>query len=78
MTMPSWLPLLLILAACPLMMIFMMRGMSSGHGAGPESPDAIRPMDGTDTRDPRDARLAELEREVAQLRAEAQAKQAPR
>ena len=71
--MPSWLPLLLILA-CPLMMIFMMRGMSGAHDNRPAS----TPSDGS-TVDPakgsaaetnsRDARLAELEQEVARLRA---------
>ena len=33
MNMPSWLPLLVVLA-CPLMMIFMMRGMRRHRAAG--------------------------------------------
>ena len=66
---------LLLLIICPLAMFFMMRGMGgmggprggnddmSGHH-GPPYPEHIdAPVD------PRDARLAELEREVADLRA---------
>jgi hypothetical protein len=62
--------LLLILLACPLMMVFMMRGMHggrdghAGHGVG-EQPD-----DTSDRWDARDDRLAELEHEVGELRAE--------
>jgi hypothetical protein len=62
--MQTYLPLLILLA-CPLMMIFMMRGMTSGHDSGPRSDhpaNAGKP-------DARDERLAELEREVAELRA---------
>ena len=51
----------LILLACPLMMMFMMRGMHGGqpteHGSAPDG----RVLD--------KARLEELEREVAELRA---------
>lgn len=62
--MENWLPLLILLA-CPLMMVFMMRGMSHGHGGG-HSPDHQKnPAED----DERDVRLAELEREVATLRA---------
>ncbi len=73
MTVPSLLPLLLILA-CPLMMIFMMRGMSGGHDRRPASTPGDRstvdPAKASVAKtDPRDARLAELEREVARLRA---------
>lgn len=57
----SALPLLIILA-CPLMMIFMMRGM---HGGNDDQPDQRNhsPFDSAS-----DARIAELEREVAALR----------
>lgn len=60
----------LFLLFCPLMMLFMMRGMN--HGAGEHS---AMPMaqDGTDVAnrwDERDDRLAELEREVTELREE--------
>ena len=61
----------LILLVCPLMMIFMMKGMSGMHGghgrneAEDHQPERITaPGEG----DRRDARLDELEREVAQLR----------
>ena len=64
----------LILLACPLMMIFMMRGMSGmhgGHGRGGEDAKPER-IAAPSERDPRDLRLDELEREVAQLRASRQ------
>ena len=62
---------LLIVLACPLMMIFMMRGMHGGghhtmHGGAQERPTIV------DT-DAQDARIAELEREIARLRAEGSA-----
>ncbi len=66
--MQNWL-LLLILAVCPLMMYFMMRGMHSGRSdqTGDEiAPNHLAQGEGSDARD---ARLAELEREVADLRA---------
>ncbi len=57
----SALPFLLILA-CPVMMIFMMKGMGRGKGSGHD-------MTGPGPVDPaHDARIAELEREVAELR----------
>ena len=62
--MSTYLPLLFLLA-CPVMMIFMMRGMNGGHD---ESSGAKRNTTATDP-DPRDKRLADLEREVAGLRA---------
>ena len=60
----SQLFLLLILLACPLMMMFMMRGMHGGHAdhGGDRAPTVV------DTT-ARDARIADLEREVASLRA---------
>ena len=64
----SALPLLIILA-CPLMMIFMMRGMHGGRGGDENAPtqkhDAGKrsPFDQS-----ADQRIAELEREVAALR----------
>jgi hypothetical protein len=66
---------LLLLLICPLVMFFMMRGMGGMGGRrganddmaahhGPTYPDRFDAQ-----ADPRDARLAELEREVAALRA---------
>ncbi len=55
--------LLMIVLACPLMMIFMMRGMGGGaktdqdHAKGQVQPDAGAEL-----------RIAQLEREVAELR----------
>ena len=66
--MRNLLPLLIILA-CPLMMIFMMRGMHGGHGDDQQNtPDhqARSPYDPTS-----EDRIAELEREVAVLREQA-------
>lgn len=62
--MENWLPLLILLA-CPLMMVFMMRGMSHGRGGGHSQDHQMNPA----ADDERDVRLAELEREVATLRA---------
>jgi len=44
---------------CPLMMIFMMRGMHGGHGSSAEHHDK-----------PADERIAELERDLRELRDE--------
>ena len=68
--MGNYLPLLLILA-CPLMMVFMMRGMHGGHGMGVEDKDP-----GHDPQAPRvdvsaDERILDLERQVAELRSAA-------
>ena len=77
--MTAYLPWLILLA-CPVMMMFMMRGMgggrSMGHGmrrdgrddlprdrAAGTPPEAMRPSGDEQ------ARIAQLEREVAQLRA---------
>ena len=63
--------LLLLLLACPLMMIFMMRGMHGGRDRSDTGHDAqadhheVHSPDGQ----PPDARVAQLEREVASLRA---------
>ena len=54
---------LLILLVCPLSMMFMMRGMHGGHG-GHDEHEGHAVIDTT----ARDARMAELEREVAALR----------
>lgn len=54
-------PFLLILA-CPLMMIFMMKGSGRGKGGG----HGLTGLGRVDTT--HDARIAELEREVADLR----------
>lgn len=62
--MENWLPVLILLA-CPLMMLFMMRGMSHGHGGGHSPDHETTPAEDHE----RDRRLVELEREVAVLRA---------
>lgn len=64
----NWLPLLFLLA-CPVMMLFMMRGMSGTHGAHDNDHNHQTRGTSADT-DAREARLVELEREVAGLRAE--------
>jgi hypothetical protein len=66
--MGNYLPLLIILA-CPLMMVFMMRGMHGGHDMGAEDKDPRH--DGQAPRvDPSaDRRILDLERQVAELRA---------
>ena len=53
---------LLLILACPLMMVFMMRGM---HGGGHDAEHTPTVVDTT----ARDVRITELEREVATLRA---------
>jgi hypothetical protein len=70
----SWLPLVLLLA-CPLMMLFMMRGMGGMHG-GRDNPTSYAGEDMHETGAPtseipdhRAERLAALELEVAELRA---------
>ncbi len=67
----------LIALACPLMMIFMMKGMmggmhGGGHGIGGHDVRQPERLTVPGGRDPRDERLDELEREVAQLRASRQ------
>jgi hypothetical protein len=54
---------LFFLLACPLMMVVMMRGMHSGHDMGAKDKDADLPAD---------QRIIDLERQVAELRAERQ------
>jgi hypothetical protein len=57
----------LFLLACPVMMIFMMRGMrGGGHATGETSHDTRPRQDEPGTPE---ERIAALEREVAQLRA---------
>ena len=51
-------PIALVVLICPLMMIFMMRGMHGGHG------DSAGRHDGSDER------IAELEQQVRELRDE--------
>lgn len=67
--MRSLLPFLFVMA-CPIMMIFMMRGMHGGHGTSKLGPDVRRTHSEAGTPDGQasDARIAELEREVAQIR----------
>jgi hypothetical protein len=52
-------PVILLVLVCPLMMIFMMRGMHGGHGQPSGRHDAQA-----------DDRIAELEDQVRQLREE--------
>lgn len=63
--MAQYLPLAFLLA-CPLMMVFMMRGMQGGHDTPSQVPpgDAVDPaaVDGATS-----ARVADLERQVAEL-----------
>jgi Protein of unknown function (DUF2933). len=69
--MRSLLPLILLLA-CPVMMIFMMRGMpSGGHGTSDTGHDTHMISDGLGAPDGQasEEQIAQLEREVAQLRA---------
>jgi len=55
----------LLIAICPLMMFFMMRGMySSGRRDDTQMQKPALPMLGSSTQD---ARIADLEREVARL-----------
>jgi len=59
----GFMPILLFVLVCPLMMIFMMRGMHGGHGqpSGREDPRE-NPSAGE--------RIAELEQQVRELRDE--------
>jgi len=63
------LPLLLL--ACPLMMVFMMRGMHGGHDKAAPGQDRQAGHHGSDSSGGQAsvARIAQLEREVASLRA---------
>ena len=58
-------PIALVVLMCPLMMIFMMRGMHGGHG------DSARQH-----KDSPDERIAELEQQVSELRGEQDRKRA--
>lgn len=60
----------LFLLICPLMMVFMMRGMNRGAGGHRGMGSAADTMNPAHRWDARDERLAELEREVSDLRAE--------
>ena len=69
--MRSLLPFILLLA-CPVMMIFMMRGMHGGRQQSTEARHDTHPSRyeaGTANGQESEARIAQLEREVAQLRA---------
>jgi hypothetical protein len=69
--MRNLLPFVLLLA-CPVMMVIMMRGMrGGGHETSNARPDthSSRDKDGTADGQESQARIAQLEREVAQLRA---------
>jgi hypothetical protein len=58
---------LLIVLACPLMMVFMMRSMHGGHGEAEHAQNSVPQVVDTTAQD---ARIAALEHEVARLRAE--------
>lgn len=60
----------LFLLICPLMMLFMMRGMNHGAGGHQTMGSADVPTDQAHRWDARDDRMAELEQEVSDLRAE--------
>ena len=62
-----WWLMLLIVLACPLMMIFMMLGMRGGHRETEHMQHGTPPVVDTTAQD---ARIAALEHELAQLRAE--------
>ena len=61
---------LLLLLACPLMMIFMMQGMHGGGGRAehPANPHEEHRGPYGNGDDERDRRIAELEREIVALR----------
>lgn len=56
---------LMVILACPLMMMLMMRGSHGGHGNHMSGDNANRAQAMADS----DARIAELERQVASLQA---------
>ena len=63
--MAQYLPLIFLLA-CPLMMVFMMRGMQGGH----DTPSRVPPRDAVDPASidaATTARVADLERQIAEL-----------
>ena len=64
--MSNALPLLFLLLACPLMMIFMMKGMHGGGGHDASADHQHSPAEP----DGRDRRIADLEQQVADLRAQ--------
>ncbi len=67
--MGNYLPLLIILA-CPLMMIFMMRGMHGGRDMGAQDRNPRHDGQAPRVDPPDDQRILDLERQVAELRAE--------
>lgn len=62
--------LLLVILACPIMMIFIMRGMHGGHGSSEAGGDRQAGNHESHSPDAQasDARIAQLEHEVASLR----------
>ena len=61
----QYLPLLILLA-CPLMMVFMMRGMHGAQGSKSDSAETSSPRQVTDQATA--SRVVELERQVQELR----------
>lgn len=64
--MTAYLPWLFLLA-CPLMMMFMMRGMGGGSKKDPDQAKTVAPHPARPVGD-QQVRIAQLEREVAELR----------
>ena len=62
--------LLLLILACPLMMIFMMRGMHGGRDTGAEDKDPRHDAQAPPVDQRADQRILDLERQVAELRTE--------
>ncbi len=61
---------LLFLLACPLMMVFMMRGMRSGDDKGAENKGTGRESAAIPANPDANQRIIDLERQVADLRSE--------
>lgn len=67
--MSNYVPWLLIVA-CPLMMVFMMRGMRGGHDLGADHREPSQDKQPSPNDADASQRIVDLERQVAELRAE--------